>query len=519
MSIQSCLEQACANTQSSATQSASSATQSASSATQSASSASNADISAGQAQASATLASGYANFKGVWVSTTAYTVGQSVKGSNGRVYIALLGSTNQNPTNIGSTYWMDTTVTSSYGALEDTIFDLPLRNSLAMDTGVGFISYTRASTATYIDRYGVMKTAGINEPRINERGLLIETEATNTLLYSSDMSNSIWVDTSGVSTFNEPIPDPFGANGFAKFVPNSGLIAYVGKGGGVPTSYLAGTPYTLSVHIKAGDISKITVLASSNILFGGTGGSVSGAFDLIAKTSKSRAGVTTRLEELNDGNFRASISFTPTSSATYSEQIVRNTNASDADGVKGFYYCMPQLETDGHPTSYIPTTNTVATRAKDVCDATYDNNHPKIANGSPMSYSFEFDAYNYQSASYRFPLCPSSSYAPKHSMFRIETTGNVLKYYRVAGGQNIITSSDLKAKITTTISSSNVVKAFVNGVKVSEAIQTLFDATVSTTKAIGIGCQDNPTYGQLNGYIKNIKIWDFELSEAQVSQL
>jgi len=402
------------------------------------------------------------------------------------------------------------------GRINSPMFDLPLQNSLAMTKGIGSVTFTRSSTATYIDRYGVIKTAGINEPRINERGLLIETEATNTLLYSSDMSNAIWLDANGSSTFNEPISDPFGANGFAKFVPNSGLTGYVVKGG-APTSYVAGTPYTLSVHIKAGDISKITVLASTNILFGGTGSNVSGVFNLIAKTSTpERAEVTTRLEELNDGNFRASISFTPTSSGTYSEQIVSNTNPSDADGVKGFYYCMPQLEKHGHPTSYIPTTDTIATRAKDVCTATYNNNHPKIANGSAMSYSFEFDAYNYQSASYRFPLCPSYSNAPKYSIFRVETTGNVLKYYRGSGGQNIITSSDLKAKITTTISSSNVVKAFVNGVKVSEVIQTLVDATVSPTKAIGIGCPDNPTYGQLNGYIKNIKIWDFELTEEEV---
>ncbi|MFO3903835.1 LamG-like jellyroll fold domain-containing protein [Enterobacter hormaechei] len=47
------------------------------------------------------------------------------------------------------------------------------------------ISFNRASTATYIDKSGVLQTAAINEPRFEKEGLLIEQQSTNLLKWSS----------------------------------------------------------------------------------------------------------------------------------------------------------------------------------------------------------------------------------------------------------------------------------------------------------------------------------------------
>lgn len=55
------------------------------------------------------------------------------------------------------------------------------------------ITFTRASTGTYFDRFGVLKTAGVNEPRFDHDlvtgdclGLLIEEARTNMLPYSDN---------------------------------------------------------------------------------------------------------------------------------------------------------------------------------------------------------------------------------------------------------------------------------------------------------------------------------------------
>ena len=56
--------------------------------------------------------------------------------------------------------------------------------------------FIRNSTATYIED-GILKTATVNEPRWQDGKLLLEGEATNLLLHSSDFVSS-W-GTDGVS--------------------------------------------------------------------------------------------------------------------------------------------------------------------------------------------------------------------------------------------------------------------------------------------------------------------------------
>jgi len=59
------------------------------------------------------------------------------------------------------------------------------------------ITFTRASTATYTDASGVIQTAAVNQPRWDYaggslRGLLLESAATNIVLFSGDISNAAW---------------------------------------------------------------------------------------------------------------------------------------------------------------------------------------------------------------------------------------------------------------------------------------------------------------------------------------
>ncbi|KAF3714278.1 hypothetical protein FM737_001069 [Escherichia marmotae] len=52
------------------------------------------------------------------------------------------------------------------------------------------VSFTRASTATYIDKSGCLCVASVDEPRFEKMGLLIEGQRTNTLYYSN--TPSLW---------------------------------------------------------------------------------------------------------------------------------------------------------------------------------------------------------------------------------------------------------------------------------------------------------------------------------------
>jgi hypothetical protein len=68
------------------------------------------------------------------------------------------------------------------GNINSPLLDMPLNNSLVMKAGVGSATFTRASTATYVDRYGVLKTAAIDVPRFESKGYLTEGSKTNLLL-------------------------------------------------------------------------------------------------------------------------------------------------------------------------------------------------------------------------------------------------------------------------------------------------------------------------------------------------
>ena len=79
-------------------------------------------------------------------------------------------------------------IRQAIGNINNPILDLPLRNSLTMRVGAGAVTFTRASTGTYIDRFGVVKTAAANEPRFEAAGLLIEGGSTNLITNSADVT-------------------------------------------------------------------------------------------------------------------------------------------------------------------------------------------------------------------------------------------------------------------------------------------------------------------------------------------
>ena len=57
------------------------------------------------------------------------------------------------------------------------------------------VTWNRSTSATYVDRYGTVRTAAINTPREEKEGFLIEGASTNLTLYSSDITQSAtWQD-------------------------------------------------------------------------------------------------------------------------------------------------------------------------------------------------------------------------------------------------------------------------------------------------------------------------------------
>ncbi|EFE0676371.1 phage tail protein, partial [Escherichia coli] len=82
------------------------------------------------------------------------------------------------------------------------------------------INFSRASTATYINKSGELKTAEINEPRFECDGLLIEGQRTNFFQNSTDPSK--WNKSTSLDV-TETGTDSFGFN-YGRFVVQDSIV-------------------------------------------------------------------------------------------------------------------------------------------------------------------------------------------------------------------------------------------------------------------------------------------------------
>ena len=76
-------------------------------------------------------------------------------------------------------------------------------------TGQSLVTFTRASTGTYVGSDGLIKTAAVNEARFDHNpstgeslGLLVEEARTNLLTYSEQFDNAAWVKSNSTVTAN-----------------------------------------------------------------------------------------------------------------------------------------------------------------------------------------------------------------------------------------------------------------------------------------------------------------------------
>ena len=103
-------------------------------------------------------------------------------------------------------------------------FYMPLRDNLDIVSGTGSATFTRSTTATYVDRFGVLRSAAINEPRFEREGVLIEGSSTNQAIYQTGTSHIIVQGSSSATVENGD-----GFSGFPSYILTS--TAEEGSGG------------------------------------------------------------------------------------------------------------------------------------------------------------------------------------------------------------------------------------------------------------------------------------------------
>ena len=230
--------------------------------------------------------------------------------------------------------------------------------------------FTRASSATVVDKDGLIKIVGSGEPRIDfsndsNGALLLEPSRTNLALYSEDISNSVWANlASGETILANSVISPDG-NQNADTLEGNGTTTnvYIRQDVTLTTS----TDYTFSIFAKKGTNDFLAVAAEG---FDGATNTLL-IFDLNNRIVTTGTG---DIEDYGNGWLRCSFTIAISTDGTGRFLVYPSYNgttrgfptSSDANG-QNIYLWGAQLEAGSYATSYIPTQGAISTRVGEVC--------------------------------------------------------------------------------------------------------------------------------------------------------
>ena len=231
-------------------------------------------------------------------------------------------------------------------------------------------TFDRASSATRVNKDGLIETVGADQPRIdylnNTKGaLLLEPSRTNLVPYSEDFNNSAWNKIAANITPNNTI-SPDGTQNSDLFVPNSsGGQIYDGLG----SKAASAISYTTSLYVKPKGLSSLRVYLHgvSNADRGDA------TFNLSNQTvsfSNNGAFTNTSASILSVGNGWYRCILVTTSDTSTSLQLVIRYDGS-TDNVSGLNLWGCQTEQGSYATSYIKSNSgSAVTRLADSCSQT-----------------------------------------------------------------------------------------------------------------------------------------------------
>jgi hypothetical protein len=206
-------------------------------------------------------------------------------------------------------------------------------------TGSDLVTFTRASSGTYVDSEGVIRTA-----------------RTNLLLRSEEFNNAYWTKTNS-STTQDAIAAPNGTITAEKLLTDTTSSIHAVRR---DETVLASTNYTLSFYAKAAEYTFLFINHGHTLVAG-----YLTFFDLSTGTvGTNAAGNTASIQSVGNGWYRCSVTRTTAVSQT---SLSARAGACQSDNVdsfvgdtaSGIYIWGAQLEQSSTVGEYIPTTSTI----------------------------------------------------------------------------------------------------------------------------------------------------------------
>lgn len=287
--------------------------------------------------------------------------------------------------------------------------------SLLLDFATGFyggnafldvVTFTRGSTATFFDAGGVLRTAAVDEPRLDHDpatgaalGLLIEESRTNEFLRSEQFDDAAWTK-DGATIAADAATAPDGAMTAEKLVEDasSGMHRLYQSVAGDQTR-----PWTISVFAKAAERSALKLKINFT---GSSTTSLTATFDLATETvsglsaGAGTSGPSASIVAMGNGWYRCS-AWCSQGAAVQAGSVIGFAYLSDGttsdsyagDGSSGLHLWGAQIESGPCPTSYVPTAAAAVTRAADVAYRTLGNEYNADAGTVVVAFDSAADSF------------------------------------------------------------------------------------------------------------------------------
>ena len=351
--------------------------------------------------------------------------------------------------------------------------------------------FTRASSATRVNKDGLIETVGGGEPRIDFKddskgALLLEPQRTNLFINSEPTSNE---GASGGITY-ESFNWFLGFSNCIKFGDDSSLRFRYGA------TVSATTQHTISAFVIMDDLSEPLVGVSS----------VTGDFAFVC------GGITGGVanENIYYGNniYRVSTTLTSGTNANNSG-IIKYTSQSS----KGFRVVGLQIEQGSYATSYIPTQGSAVTRLADTCD---NGANEQVINSTEGVLYFEALFGQQESTSRYISINDESS--SNRVLIGVSGGTNILRGFVFSGSvqqAQIIDTVDLSETLKLAISyKQNEIKFFKNGFQVSSTVTSAI-----TPVGLSVLDFDDSMNAKFYGNVKDVRVYNNALTDQELQAL
>jgi len=363
--------------------------------------------------------------------------------------------------------------------------------------------FTRASSATRVNKQGLIETVGSNEPRIDfsndtNGALLLEPSRTNLIPYSEAFDNAAWTELNSATITPNTVISPKG-DLTASTLTNDSVTSSLQ----VINTYTSSLNYTFSAFVKEGNVNEVqlvyTPAMSETIVV---------KFNLTTQiiTESTGTPIATSLEDYGNGWFRISI--------TESKNGVTGTSNARIQPIGGngdfIYIWGAQVEQGSYATSYIPTSGAAVTRVAEACN---NGGNDQVINSTEGVLYAEISALADGGIDRSISL---SDGVGNYLRITLHANLNRIAFFSNKGvnynNYDFSQTDDLKIAFTY---KSNDWKIYINGT-LKSAITSALTFSPNTLSTLDFNLfGNNPFYGKT----KDVRVYNTALTDAELQAL